>query len=344
MKKSGKVCQKKPAGRTAGDGGSDADVEVASNALSATDSVKQKMEILRNLDKDMEVKDKIALMNKSLTHDDWRSLIGYKKTAEGHDPSLKTEADASNGEKRLALLAWVLDPTKGTVYQSLKHNIIGAQTMSKTDEWLGWKQVLEKWTEDEAMMHLETGRIIARECPETQGVWEYKDTNNVVRTKTITRNKTYEKTGGGQMLDPETKDDDEQAWGRTWNKMGSVGGLEDAEIFGGGGGGDSKGFKGRGRGSGKGKLSKPRPEPLPIEDDPTKKLSACKTQLKIVTNKAMTMCYDNQKMRNKLKPLISKLQKLSKQSDSMSDESTDKVKAFCKDVQVAVKEAKSQLE
>ncbi len=57
----------------------------------------------------------------------------------------------------------------------------------------------------------------------------------------------------------------------------------------------------------------------------------------------MTMCYDNQKMRNKLKPSINKSQKLSKQSDSMSDESTDKVKAFCKDVQVTVKEAKSQL-
>ncbi len=56
------------------------------------------------------------------------------------------------------------------------------------------------------------------------------------------------------------------------------------------------------------------------------------------------MCYDNSKLRNKLKPLISKLQKLSKQSENMTDESTDKVRAFCKDVQAAVKEAKSQLD
>lgn len=333
--------KKRPAANKDGDADIDPAIEVASNALSATGSTKEKMAILRDLGDDMEVKDKIALMNKQLTHEDWQKLIGYKKTAEKGDPSLKAKPEATNGEKRQSLMGWVLDPSKGTVYEALKHNMVGAQTMEKKDEWVSWRKVLENWTEEEALMHLDSGRIVSRECQDTAGVWEYKDTNNVVRTRTITRNKSYEKTGGQKMLDAETMEDDEQCWGRTWNKMGSLGGLEDAEIF--GGGGESKG-KGRGKGKLKGAGGKPKGEPLALEDDPSKKLTACKTQLKIVTNKAMTMCYDNQKMRNKLKPLITKLQKLSKQSDSMTDESTDKVKAFCQDVQNAVKAAKAHLD
>ncbi len=72
--------KKRPAASTCDDAADvNPAIEVASNALSATGSTKEKMEILRNLGDDMELKDKIALMNKPLTHDDWRALIGYQR-------------------------------------------------------------------------------------------------------------------------------------------------------------------------------------------------------------------------------------------------------------------------
>ena len=83
---------------------------------------------------------------------------------------------------------------------------------------------------------------------------------------------------------------------------------------------------------------------MQIEDDPVKKLNGSKTQLKAIINKCMTAGYDNLKVKNKLKPTVAKLQKLVKESETKAEESTDKVKAFCADVQAAVKEAKSCLE
>ena len=61
--------KKRPAANKDGDADMDPAIEVASNALSATGSTKEKMAILRDLGDDMEVKDKIALMNRQLTHE-----------------------------------------------------------------------------------------------------------------------------------------------------------------------------------------------------------------------------------------------------------------------------------
>ena len=36
--------------------------------------------------------------------------------------------------------------------------------------------MLKVWSEKELTLHLQSGRVIWRQCPSTPGVWEYKDT------------------------------------------------------------------------------------------------------------------------------------------------------------------------
>ena len=347
--KAGGRSKKRPAASdNAGDDAHDEAFEAASAKLSATGSAKIKLQILRGLGSDMDVKTKIDLMNKCLSHNDWKAFHGMKHTAEEHDEDLKPEG-STNLQKRNSVMGWALDPSKGEVYQSLKHNLVGSQTLTKTNEWMSKKRMLDLWTEEEFEMHLGSGRIIPRECIDTPGVWVYQDTNNVVHRKQISRQKNYEKKSGQQMLGAETKEDDDESWGKLWMKMGSQGTLDDVDLFGGPSSSSSSGYqKGRGKG---GKLAikgghggNQSKEALAIEDDPAKKLAGSKIQLKTVLNKAMSMCYDNVKLRNKLKPSIAKLKKLQEMTDDMGEESTDKVKAFCKDVQVAVKEAKALLD
>ena len=71
MKKAAKPTMKRPAANN----GDDPAVEAASDALSATSSTKLKLQILRGLGDEMDLKDKIALMNKSLSSEDWKNCM-----------------------------------------------------------------------------------------------------------------------------------------------------------------------------------------------------------------------------------------------------------------------------
>lgn len=312
-------------------------------ALTATQSTKEKLSLLRGIGDQMTTQEKIDMMQKSLSHDDWKKLHGQFKTAASHDSELHPGENASNQEKKTSLMGWVLDPSKGEVFQGLKHKMTGTMTLMKKDQWVSYKRITKDWTDDELNAHLETGRVLAKECPDTPGVWVYQDTNNVVRSKVIDRSRSYTKKSTPKIMDAETKEDDEAEHGRLWNRMGTSAAFQDADLFGIEGKGSSSSSKGRG----KGKLAlkgKGHGQPLPIEDDPVKKLNGAKTQLKAIINKCMTAGYDNVKVKNKLKPTVAKLQKLMKEAETKAEDSTDKVKAFCADVQAAVKEAKSCLE
>ena len=60
-------------------------------------------------------------------------------------------------------------------------------------------------------MHIHSGRISERECPDTPGVWEFKDNNKVKTTKVLGRDKQLSKSSKSQ-LKPETKEDDDDEW------------------------------------------------------------------------------------------------------------------------------------
>ena len=48
-------------------------------------------------------------------------------------------------------------------------------------------------------MHIHSGRISERECPDTPGVWEYKDNHKVKTTKVLGRDKQLSKSSKSQL-------------------------------------------------------------------------------------------------------------------------------------------------
>lgn len=91
------------------------------------------------------------------------------------------------------------------VWQEMKHTVSGSQAVTKTDEWISWTQMLKDWTEQEVQLHLQPGRFSQRECPDTAGVRELKDNNQVKTEKVVARAKTRDRSTKEQ-LKPVTRD------------------------------------------------------------------------------------------------------------------------------------------
>ena len=169
-------------------------------------------------------------------------------------PGKNSEIDklaASQGQKahRHLVGCLALDPTMTDVWQELTHTVRGSQNLEKTDEWISWTKMLQEWSEEELTMHIHSGRISERECPDTPGVWEFKDNNKVKTTKVLGRDKQLSKSSKSQ-LKPETKEDDDDDWDKAWTAFGSASSFNDIQLFGTGS------SIAKGKGSMKGKTSK----------------------------------------------------------------------------------------
>ena len=66
--------------------------------------------------------------------------------------------------------------------------------------------MLNKWSEQELLRHMQSGRII---CSETStGVWEYKDTKDIARVQELKKEKTQSALQDKEITDENSADDD----------------------------------------------------------------------------------------------------------------------------------------
>ena len=76
---------------------------------------------------------------------------------------------------------------------SLQETVFGmkvGQRWEKRTEWKGKAFfVPTQWSEEEFQMHLDSNRIVWRECPGTHGVYEYKDTQSTSMVHSVDRTK-----------------------------------------------------------------------------------------------------------------------------------------------------------
>lgn len=228
-----------------------------SDALSRSESLDAKLEVLRESGLDPE--SKVQLLRDSLTPSDWNKANSRFSTAAKRTTELATAAESANKNQgrlghRQIVAGWLLDPTVSSVFTSLTHRVTGGQRITKKDNWVSWKKISETWTEEEIEMHLATGRIVTRECPDTAGVWEYKDTNEVTMEKTLDRAKVFDQSSK-RDLNPEEKEKNEQEWSQIWGAFGSSASFSDVSVF-----NSAMGMqvqpKGKGFAKGKGKGSK----------------------------------------------------------------------------------------
>ena len=167
-----------------------------SDALSRTESLDAK-EVLREASISPETK--VQILRESLTPSDWNKANSRFSTAAKKTADLATAAENANKQQgrlghRQIVAGWLLDPSVSSVFTSLTHKVTGGQKITKKDTWVSWKKISETWSEEEIELHLNTGRIVTRECPDTPGVYEYKDTNDVTMEKTLDRAKVFDQS------------------------------------------------------------------------------------------------------------------------------------------------------
>lgn len=130
--------------------------------------------------------------------------------------------------------------------------------MKKREKWLSEKEATAKWTEKELELHIASGRVQWRECPDTWDVYEYLDTKDFEKSS-VGKNKSAWQYG--QEYEMEAEDEDE--WGANFEKD-----LHSLTLEGLGKGKALSLDKGKGKGKGKGKHR--TKDEKPLEDDKTR--------------------------------------------------------------------------
>jgi hypothetical protein len=157
-----------------------------------------------------ELKDGLTKLEKSTI---WSAHQTHLK----HNTEEKAVYDQlSNLEKGNAQALWFIRKASPK-FMNMKMEITGADRVTRVDEWCCYKQLCEKFGEEEAQMHVTSGRVLWREDPLTKGVWQYRDQGAVKREVSLQKGKTL-KT--------------EQEWEPTEDQENQFKSLYDSDLLG----------------------------------------------------------------------------------------------------------------
>ena len=157
-------------------------------------SLKEKMEkLLADVDpaKRDEVMDTLA---DSLSKLDKSKIWGQHNTALGQgDPKAKQEFDdLPKKDKGKASLLWYLQHKGPERFRTMTMEMSARNTFVKTEKWVSEKKMLDEFGQTSFDRHLASGRIIWRQCKVTPGEYEYQDTADEVKTRTVVKSKTLQ--------------------------------------------------------------------------------------------------------------------------------------------------------
>ena len=181
----------------------------------------------------------------------------YQRFLKDHPEEEEAYKNASKPTKGDMSSLWLLKK-EHPKFMNLMQCVEGSSTARRKEKWVSEMVILQQWTWDELQMHLQSGRIQARECPTTYGVWEYCDMAAWTSTKEASCKKRI--TMGQEH---EASDENEKMF-EYWHKGHLQSNVAMLTNFAEG----SKGTKGKGKKKGKpkGGKGKGHREPLAIED------------------------------------------------------------------------------
>jgi len=292
-------------------------VSQVSAALSRSETLNDKLQLLRN--SDLNEAEKMELLQKSLLHKDWKAIHGRVQTAAAKDSELRQDlAQSEGGDRRKTIAAWLLDPKRGVVYRRNSACIQTTQTFSKNDTWVSELKMLQSWTCSELEAHLNSGRIISRECPHTPGVWEYKDLHDVSSTKTVAKNRETMAT-----MESEFHPEDDEEMSQFKSFFDSIQGTDNPAVeegwrMGPKGKGGGKGVLGKGvlgksdfaKGSSRSSSSKKVPLPLSEEEqikNAQKRIKTLQTWCRAAQSKIKCTLFEKKNLPTKVKNTAKKL-------------------------------------
>ena len=196
--------------------------KVKSTAFAKKARASQKAQLnAKNLDKlgEMRLKDKIALASNEESVEEAAVVLKELLSPEEknrlwskHQTHLKNNAtkeekkeykEADKVTRGKTNLMWLLKK-ECPKFLHVSKEVSGEQTASREEKWVSEKLMLKQWTKAELESHLQSGRIVARECPSTWGVWEYCDMQAWSKRMSA---KTKKKAALGQESHPESEEE-----------------------------------------------------------------------------------------------------------------------------------------
>ena len=175
----------------------------------------------KNLEKlgEMRLKDKIALASEEETVEEAALVLKDLLSPEEknrlwskHQTHLKNNAtpeekkeykEADKVTKGKSNLMWLLKK-ECPKFLHVTKEVSGEQEASREEKWISEKLMLKQWSKEELESHLQSGRIVARECPTTWGVWEYCDMQAWSKRMSA---KTKKKAVLGQESHPDSEEE-----------------------------------------------------------------------------------------------------------------------------------------
>ena len=115
-----------------------------------------------------------SILKENLTPDENSQVWGRHQTFLKANPLEKEEyLGKGKKEKGLAASLWLMQ-TAGKKFLSCRTSVGALEKVKRKEEWVSEASMLKVWSEKELTLHLQSGRVIWRQCPSTPGVWEYK--------------------------------------------------------------------------------------------------------------------------------------------------------------------------
>eukprot|EP00438_Fugacium_kawagutii_P027248 Skav214341 [mRNA] locus=scaffold86:385449:386684:- [translate_table: standard] len=294
-----------------------------------------------------------VLLQKIMSRDEkarlWSKHNTYLKT---HEEERKEYEAGSKKEKGDKTTLWLLKK-EHPKFLHVSKEVSGESAALRKEKWVSETVILTKWTWEELQAHLSSGRIVARECPSTWGVWEYCDMQDWQHTQ---KAKTKRKASLGQEGQPNSEDEGYfQDWA-SGNLQNNAGFLcsGDKGLAKSSGKGQTKG--GKGKGFGKNPKGKGKGQELPAltngEEETEQKEESEEEQFKFAMKKAKkardittALCADLEDCLGKANPYLSKQAKQNGLKDQqMLVAMGNKLKDIVAKQNVSLKKLKSLLQ
>ena len=224
-------------------------------------SLKEKIANAAKEGEDME--EAAEILQSSMTKQEKNLVWGRHQTALKNGQADQAEyEEKTKKQKGLAAAQWLMQ-TEGKKYIMCQKSVSASESWTRNDSWQTELQMLKKFTAEELNLHIESGRVVWRECPSTYGTWEYKDLQDWSRELKAKRGKHWEQ---GTEFDPE--EESLEKFSQLYNQDAMHLGSHDIADTPAKGQGKSLG-KGKGKGFGKAqsaKGGKGKPRQLALKD------------------------------------------------------------------------------
>ena len=196
--------------------------------------------------------DQAQFLKEHLTKEEHAKVWSRHQTHLKNNPLEKGElAGLTKKEKGLKAAQWLME-TSGKKYLHVSKEVRAQEKTTKMDQWMSEKQATDKFGWDELLLHCNSGRVVWRQDPSTQGVYQYKDLQDWQSQVEVSRGSRWQQ---GQEMEPGAEEQDRFHTLYHQDAMGL--GLDDIA---------GKGF-GKGQGKGKGNsFGKGKNKQLAIKD------------------------------------------------------------------------------